>query len=51
MQVFISCIVGLVLGLLCGFMRLPIPAPPNFAGVAAIIAIYVGYSITIGRLN
>jgi len=44
-QILLSVLTGSVAGVLFAFMRLPVPAPPAFAGVAGIIGLWVGYSI------
>ncbi|WP_096156322.1 MULTISPECIES: XapX domain-containing protein [Bacillus] len=36
---------GLIVGFLFALFRLPIPAPPAFAGVVGIIGIYLGYKL------
>ncbi|WP_027339893.1 XapX domain-containing protein [Halonatronum saccharophilum] len=44
-QVLISAISGLVVGALFGLLKLPIPAPPNLAGVMGVAGIYLGFVI------
>ncbi|MGB8000374.1 MAG: DUF1427 family protein [Anaerobacillus sp.] len=41
--ILIATLTGFIVGLLFAFLKLPIPAPPAFAGVAGIIGIYLGF--------
>lgn len=41
---------GVTVGLLFCKLKLPIPAPPNLAGVLGIIGIFVGYLLA-GKLG
>jgi XapX domain-containing protein len=36
---------GLLAGALFAFLRIPVPAPPNLAGVMGIVGIYLGYKV------
>jgi XapX domain-containing protein len=36
---------GLLAGALFASLRIPIPAPPNLAGVMGIVGIYLGYRV------
>jgi XapX domain-containing protein len=36
---------GLLVGALFASLRIPIPAPPNFAGVMGIVGIWFGYQL------
>jgi len=38
-----ALIVGLTVGALFAFLRVPIPAPPELPGVVAIVGIYLGF--------
>ena len=42
-QVLLSTVSGLTVGALFSFLDLPIPAPPNLAGIMGIIGIYLGF--------
>ncbi len=42
-QVLLAFVVGLVFGSICSFARIPIPAPPNLAGVMGIVGVFVGF--------
>ena len=44
-QVALSIITGSVCGVVFALMRLPVPAPPVFAGVAGIVGLWAGYAI------
>ncbi len=44
-QILFSVISGLVVGALFALLKLPIPAPPNLAGVMGIVGIYLGFII------
>lgn len=37
--------VGLVIGVFFSLLGLPIPAPPNVAGVLGVVGIYCGYLV------
>ncbi|WP_155668583.1 XapX domain-containing protein [Ornithinibacillus caprae] len=41
--VFISFLTGIVLGIVFSLLELPIPAPPNFAGVMGIVGVFTGF--------
>ncbi|MFB6114619.1 MAG: XapX domain-containing protein [Halodesulfurarchaeum sp.] len=38
-----ALLTGLVTGGVFAFLEVPIPAPPNLAGVMGIVGIYLGY--------
>ncbi|MEC9487947.1 MAG: DUF1427 family protein [Halanaerobium sp.] len=42
-QVFLATITGIVVGALFSYLKLPIPAPPNLAGVMGIVGMFLGY--------
>ena len=42
-DVFLSMVSGLLVGGLFYVLNLPIPAPPNLAGVMGIVGIYLGF--------
>ncbi|MYL20286.1 DUF1427 family protein [Halobacillus litoralis] len=44
-EVLLALLTGFVVGLLFAAVKLPIPAPPAFAGVAGIIGIYLGFKV------
>lgn len=44
-EILLSILTGSVAGVLFAFMKLPVPAPPAFAGVAGIIGLWIGYSV------
>ncbi len=37
--------VALVIGALCGLLRLPLPAPSTLAGVAGVVALFAGWHL------
>ena len=41
--VIISILTGFGVGAIFSLFRLPIPAPPTFAGISGIFGIYLGY--------
>ena len=43
MMTVAALIVGLTVGALFAFLRVPIPAPPELPGVVAIVGIYLGF--------
>ncbi|QAS53272.1 XapX domain-containing protein [Halobacillus litoralis] len=44
-EVIIALLTGFIVGLVFAGFKLPIPAPPAFAGVAGIIGIYLGFKV------
>jgi XapX domain-containing protein len=40
-----ATLTGLLTGAVFGFFEVPIPAPPNTAGVMGIVGIFVGYRL------
>ncbi|MFC7165514.1 XapX domain-containing protein [Halospeciosus flavus] len=43
--VALALLTGVATGAAFGFLRIPIPAPPNVAGIMGIVGIYVGYKL------
>lgn len=43
--VVLSLVMGMVVGGLFSYMDLPIPAPPNLAGVMGIVGLYIGFRL------
>ncbi len=41
----VATLVGLSVGALFAFLRVPIPAPPELPGVMAIVGIYLGFRL------
>lgn len=41
----LSLLTGLLTGSLFKLLQIPIPAPPNLAGIMGIVGIYVGYRL------
>lgn len=44
-DVFMTTIVGAATGGIFSLFKLPIPAPPVFAGLMGIVGLWVGYAI------
>ena len=40
-----ATLVGVLVGALFAFLRVPIPAPPELPGVMAIVGIYLGFRL------
>ncbi|MES3161123.1 MAG: DUF1427 family protein [Halorubrum sp.] len=40
-----ATVVGVTVGMLFAFLRVPIPAPPELPGVMAIVGIYLGFKL------
>jgi XapX domain-containing protein len=45
-----ALVVGVTVGALFAFLRVPIPAPPELPGVMAIVGIYLGFKL-VGRVG
>jgi XapX domain-containing protein len=43
--VALSLLTGLLTGAVFRYLQVPIPAPPNVAGIVGIVGIYVGYKL------
>ncbi|AGM11942.1 hypothetical protein DNAM5_83 [Haloarcula californiae tailed virus 1] len=43
--VLLSLVTGMFVGALFAYVDLPVPAPPNLAGVMGIVGIYVGFKL------
>lgn len=46
-DIVLSILTGFICGIAFAAFRLPVPAPPVFAGVAGIIGLWAGYAILI----
>lgn len=46
-DILLSILTGFICGIAFAAFRLPVPAPPVFAGVAGIIGLWAGYAILI----
>lgn len=44
-EILLSIITGFGCGVIFAAFKLPVPAPPVFAGVAGIIGLWLGYDI------
>lgn len=47
MVIFISILTGALVGILFTALKLPLPAPPTFAGVCGIFGVFFGYQLFI----
>lgn len=45
MTAVLALISGLVVGVIFGLLRLPIPAPPSIVGVLGIVGLWGGWSL------
>ncbi|WP_336359542.1 XapX domain-containing protein [Haladaptatus sp. ZSTT2] len=43
--VMLALATGFATGSLFSFLQIPIPAPPNLAGIAGILGIYLGFKL------
>jgi XapX domain-containing protein len=41
-EVILALLVGLIVGVIFSWLKLPVPAPPVLSGVAGIVGIYLG---------
>ncbi|WP_031514236.1 XapX domain-containing protein [Desulfofalx alkaliphila] len=46
-EILLALTAGLTVGLLFARLKLPIPAPPNLAGVMGVIGIFLGYLLAV----
>lgn len=44
-EVFMTTSVGAITGAIFSIFKLPIPAPPVFAGLMGIVGLWIGYAI------
>jgi XapX domain-containing protein len=44
-DVFLSILTGFGCGVVFAAFKLPVPAPPVFAGVAGIIGLWIGFTV------
>lgn len=42
-DVILATLAGIVIGMIFARLKLPIPAPPNLAGVMGIVGLFLGY--------
>jgi XapX domain-containing protein len=48
-EIFLTTLTGMGVGAVFGLFKLPVPAPPVFAGLMGIFGLWLGYGL-IGRL-
>lgn len=51
MEVIYSLGTGAVMGAVFSLLKLPVPAPQVFAGVAGIIGIWLGYTLVVSFIG
>lgn len=44
-QLALALLAGIFAGALFSFIQIPIPAPPNLAGILGIVGIFLGYQL------
>ncbi|MFN9954786.1 MAG: XapX domain-containing protein [bacterium] len=44
-EIFLTTLVGPVVGGIFSAFKLPIPAPPVFAGLMGIVGLWIGYAL------
>jgi XapX domain-containing protein len=44
-EIFLTTIVGAGVGAIFSAFKLPIPAPPVFAGLMGIVGLWIGYAL------
>ncbi|MEY3434787.1 MAG: hypothetical protein RLZZ195_269 [Pseudomonadota bacterium] len=44
-EIFLTTIVGAVVGGIFSAFKLPIPAPPVFSGLMGIVGLWIGYAL------
>lgn len=44
-EIFMTTSVGAITGAIFSIFKLPIPAPPVFAGLMGIVGLWIGYAI------
>ena len=44
-DIFMTTLVGAVTGGIFSIFKLPIPAPPVFAGLMGIVGLWIGYAV------
>jgi hypothetical protein len=50
-EIILSILTGFGCGIVFAAFRLPVPAPPVFAGVAGIIGLWLGYYILSNHIS
>ena len=44
-EVFLTTLTGAGVGIVFALFKLPVPAPPVFAGLMGIVGLWIGYAI------
>lgn len=42
-EILLTTVTGFIVGLVFARLKLPIPAPPNLAGVMGVVGLFLGY--------
>jgi XapX domain-containing protein len=50
-EIILSVMTGFACGVVFAAFKLPVPAPPVFAGVAGIVGLWAGYDILVRVLS
>ena len=50
-DIFMTTLVGAIVGGVFSAFKLPIPAPPVFAGLMGIVGLWIGYAIVTRALS
>jgi len=50
-DIFMTTLVGAIVGGVFSAFKLPIPAPPVFAGLMGIVGLWIGYAIVTKALS
>ncbi|AVX19509.1 MAG: XapX domain-containing protein [Bacillota bacterium] len=45
-ELLMATLSGAIVGLVFGFMKLPIPAPASLTGIMGIVGIFLGYIVS-----
>ena len=48
-EILLTTLTGAGVGMIFALFKLPVPAPPVFAGVMGIVGLWIGYAL-IGRI-
>ncbi len=48
-EILITTVTGMGIGIIFAIFKLPVPAPPVFAGLMGIVGLWFGYYVVMGR--
>ena len=46
MRLFVGFLIAFLLGVTCGLLHIPLPAPPNLLGATLVLVMTCGYLMT-----